>query len=129
MDRFDRRRQFRAIMNSKITLFVLIFLLFIAGRSTWALYGKNQEAAMKKDFFFRENEGIKDRQEFLKKEIHNLKTDEGVEEILRQKFNIKKEGEEVLVVIDDQESGEEEKSSSLKTRFDEFIVQIKDFFR
>ena len=86
MDTFDRRRKFRSLMNSKITLIVLIIVLFFAGKSTLALYGKNKEAAMKKDFFFRENEAIKERQKFLQREIDNLKTEEGVEEILRQKI-------------------------------------------
>ncbi|MEK7567382.1 MAG: hypothetical protein AAB513_00465 [Patescibacteria group bacterium] len=129
MDRFENRRRFRTVMNSKLTLVILLLVLMVVLKSTWILYGKNKEAGMKKESLSRESKQIGEREDFLEGEISRLRTEQGVEEILRQKFNIKKDGEEVLVIIDEEIDEKERENKSLKTRFGYILIQLKDFFR
>ncbi len=84
---------------------------------------------MKKESLSRESKQIGEREDFLEGEISRLRTEQGVEEILRQKFNIKKDGEEVLVIIDEEIDEKERENKSLKTRFGYILIQLKDFFR
>ena len=45
-------------------------------------------------------EGLQARDKMLSAEIERLKTETGVEQEIREKFNLVKEGEEVIVVVD-----------------------------
>lgn len=128
MDSFDKKRRWRNFTNSKIVLFILAVLIVLLGKSTWNLYGKSQEASISKERLIKESKELEARQAFLQKELESLKSEEGIEKSLKQKFNIKKEGEEVFVIVDSKIEDEASQRSDKKSWFGSFFSNLFDIF-
>ncbi|MBI3632417.1 MAG: hypothetical protein HY225_03140 [Candidatus Vogelbacteria bacterium] len=69
--------------------------------SVYGIYKKDQVANINRIESERKLNILKDKEERLQTEIAKLKTSRGIEEELRSKFQVTKNGEEVLVVVDD----------------------------
>jgi len=91
---------------------------------TWEVFKKANSARISKNSADVDLIELEARKEYLESSIDNLNTDLGIEQEVRSKFGVAKEGEEVVVIIngiDDEDSSSVQKKS-LWTR-------IKDFFR
>lgn len=97
---FQRKRQIKSILYSKLFLVILLVLIFFLGRSTFDIYQKsklsyNNYIKVKRDY-----DSIEARKAMLESEINRLATDNGIEEEIRSKFNVAKPGETVVIIID-----------------------------
>ncbi len=97
---FYEKRKLRRIVYSKpaVALAGTIFVLLVF--PTWNAYSKMRISAEKKEEVAREVAALKERMERLESEIQRLATPEGIEEELRKKFDVGKEGEEIYVLIE-----------------------------
>ena len=77
-------------------IFIGLFLIFFTGnKSLFRLYSLHKEEKKLK----KQHENLLQQNRELENEINNLKTDEKhLEKVAREKFNMKKEGEEVYIV-------------------------------
>lgn len=96
---FQRKKQFKKIAYSKISFIILFLLVLLMGRATYDIYQKYQLSydnytGVKKNY-----DSLKTRQDMLDSEINRLKTDTGVEEEIRSRFNVAKPGETVVTII------------------------------
>ncbi len=96
---FQQKRKINNILYSKVSFVVLLILLVFLGRSTYNIYSKykissDNYASAKRDY-----NSLKARKDMLESEITRLKTDIGIEEEIRSKFNVAKPGETVVTVI------------------------------
>jgi cell division protein FtsB len=101
---FQQKKQFKKVIYSKVSFAVIFFLVIFLARSTYDIYIKyrvsaDNVATVKKDY-----DSLKARKEMLDSEIDRLKTDTGIEEEIRSKFDVAKPGETVVVVINDSSS-------------------------
>lgn len=87
----------RYSLPTLIGLFIVVILL---ARATWGVYGKEQESRNNLAAVHAEFETLQKRQSLLKEETDKLNTQEGIEEEIRQKFQVAKPGESLLVVVD-----------------------------
>lgn len=99
MTDFQQKKQFKKIIYSKFSLAVLLVSVIFLGRSTYDIYKKyrissENYATVKKDY-----DNLKIRKEMLDSEVSRLKTDSGIEEEIRSKFNVAKPGETVVIVV------------------------------
>jgi cell division protein FtsB len=101
MREYKRKRKIKQRVFSKVSIFILIFLLVFLSKATFNVYSKAKESAQN---LARVNGALaetKARKENLEKETAKLKTNQGIEEQIRHKFQVAKEGEKVIVVIDE----------------------------
>ncbi|MFO0718760.1 MAG: septum formation initiator family protein [Candidatus Paceibacterota bacterium] len=105
---FQKRRKIRNRIYSKTTVVVLLIVILIMTRATWRVYKTKIES--RKDFekVSSELESMRAREAELKYEIDRLNTNKGTEEEIRKKFNVAKDGEGVVYVVDSKESEENE---------------------
>jgi len=101
---FQQKRQFNKIIYSKLSFVVLFILIIFLIRPTYYIYKKSRLSfdnytVVKKDY-----ENLKTRKDMLESEIDRLKTDSGMEEEIRGKFNVSKPGETVVVIINNSTS-------------------------
>jgi len=99
--------QTRAKPQSKMiySWFFLIILMLILGmfvRSAYASFTKKQTADIQKEKYQDERKTLQEKKESLERKIQNLKSDRGLEEELRKRFNVVKEGETLIRIIDEQ---------------------------
>ncbi len=101
MLRFDEKRTFRRYLYSRPSLAILGILILFVSHAVYGVYGKAQSAGA----FLSEAEdklaAMKKREAYFAGEMERLNSEMGVEEEIRKKFQVAKEGEKVIVIMDE----------------------------
>ncbi len=85
---------------NRITLFFLILAVCFLSLVVFDLFGKEQEAAVRRADAFREFQSVEERERVLDADLAILNTARGQEALVRNTFDVAKKGEEVIVVLD-----------------------------
>ncbi len=99
MAEFNRKNTY-SFWHSPVVLFVLFCILVLFAYNVFGLIKKERETAKKKELILANIETLRKRESDITKDIEKIKTDEGVEEIIRDKFQVTKEGEKMVVIVD-----------------------------
>ncbi len=113
MRELQARRRLRRFVYSKVTVVVLLILVIFVGRSVWSVYQKNRIA----NYHYVQSEirlnELRERQSEIESDVRRLSSVRGREEEIRRTLPVAKEGERVIVILDqDLESGLEENLES-----------------
>ena len=104
-------QRLKRIFYSGPALLLLLMLAFLVLRATWSAYQKETAsvAALKET----ENEWqrLNERNLKLTGSIKRLQTPRGLEEEIREKFSVAREGEKMAVVVGGDNQSEEKKSA------------------
>lgn len=100
----QERRRIKNFLQSPVLLFVLLITAIILVRSNYNIYKTNQSARISRDESDRKLASLREESGRLNMELEKLGTERGREDELRNKFQITKAGEEVLVVVDQQDA-------------------------
>lgn len=87
-------------LYSKTVLLLLALAIVLFAKGTWGVYQKERESRRNVAMVHAELKSLKERKGLLQTETNKLGTPEGVEAALREKYQVSKEGESVLVVVD-----------------------------
>jgi len=100
MKEFQERRKRRGFFYSK-KMIVLLFLVFLfLSYYMVKLYFKNRNAVSKRDETRKELVDLEQRNAGLEKDVNKLNTESGMEQEIREKFNVQKPGERTLIIVD-----------------------------
>jgi len=125
MIEFQEKRKIKRWLYSKITLFFLIIFLVILLNSLWEVYNKQEIAKNNLAKTAASLESLRGREKMLSSEIERLKTEDGTEAEVREKYGLVKPGEEVIVL-----SGQEEsKSINSPSTQSDIWQKIFDWFK
>ncbi len=94
------RRRIKKVIYSKLTLVVLIVLLVLLARGTWGVYKKAKYAKGNESMATQELQVLRERESFLLAELGNLESGRGQEGELRKRFDVGREGEHLIVLVD-----------------------------
>lgn len=129
MKEFQEKRKFRKIIFSRFSLIVLLVILVILSISVARVYNKSRKAALKNQEITQKIEELESKKRELDERIAKLETGSGLEEEVREKFGVKKPGEEVLTIIDKTpENDKINNEESDKGFFGKIWSWIKDLF-
>ena len=104
MKKFEAKKQIKSRVYSKFTLLGLLIIMILLMRGVYTLYERNRESAlMRNDAEIRLKE-LNDRKQMVSGEIVKLNNSEGVEEEIREKFNVVKPGEKVVIIVPEEEA-------------------------
>ncbi|MDP6388014.1 MAG: septum formation initiator family protein [Candidatus Pacebacteria bacterium] len=96
---FHEKRKFRRFLYSRVTLIVLGLLVVWLSFNVWDIYKKERDTNFEKMKQRKVLDELEEREKALKDEIERLSTERGIEEEIRSKFEVGKEGEEVIVIV------------------------------
>lgn len=99
MTKWQNQGVFRRFMRSRAGLILLALLALWLARSVWLTWQKNRVVAADRGRVERELGETRAREERLANEIRLLKTESGLEQKIREKFAVVKEGEKVIAVL------------------------------
>ncbi len=91
-------------MQSPLAYVVLVVLGFIFIYSAVGAFNKSRIADEKMNKAKSELENLEDQKHRLTTELENANTPYGQEKALREKFNVVKDGEQVIVIVNKEES-------------------------
>ena len=101
---FQKKKKIKKVLYSRTVLIFLAIIFIILLRSLYGVYKKESLSMQNLDMDKNELAQISERQKDIANSLEYLKTDQGVESEIRNKFRVVKEGEKVAVIIDDQTS-------------------------
>jgi cell division protein FtsB len=125
MRSISRKGKISQFLYTKAALFVLIIMIAAASRAAWGVYQKSRETQENIRKARAELETLRGRKRFLESEIERLSSERGLEEEIRKRFPVVKEGEEVAVIVDEQEETTKDKDQAATSFFSKFL----DIFR
>ncbi|MBI4136309.1 MAG: septum formation initiator family protein [Candidatus Vogelbacteria bacterium] len=97
----DKRRRRRMIYSLPVRLGLTLIIIALAG-SIFRLYKKERQVGLERAILLEEVERLRARQRELAAEVEKLTTARGVEEEIREKFNVVKPGEKVISLVTSQ---------------------------
>ena len=123
---FKKRKKKKGLFHSWITLVILsiisVFLLF----GVVDIIKKSQETRKSKRAALRQLAVLEEQEVQLESFIENLKTDEGIEESIRDRFFLVKEGEEFIMIVDGEKNDQNQDKNEKRINFIQFF---KNLFR
>lgn len=98
---FQERKKLRKILYAKATLFVLLIILIFVARGTYQVYQKAHIARTGQKEVEKSFEELALHARELEQSVERLKSEQGIEGEIRQKFTVARPGEEVVVIVDE----------------------------
>ncbi len=86
-------------MYSLPVLLVLLILVLAFGKGAMTMYKAAEDAKGTEDTATGRLQGLMERKKFLESSIDRLSSTEGVEQALREKFNVRKPGEDMIILV------------------------------
>ena len=111
-----RVQKYRNVLYSWPMILALALILFIAGRASWNMYEKEQEAHEKLTAVQEEHQTLKERHSHIRDDVERLQTDRGKEAAMRERFGVVKENEHVVHIVErdkEQSSGNQDADVTL----------------
>ena len=96
----QEHRKFRHKLHSPILATALLVTFLIIGNSTWEVYKKDRVARINREDSEKRLTDLTARKNYLTNQLRGLGTERGIEGELRSKYQITKEGEQELVIVD-----------------------------
>jgi len=84
-------------------LVILIIIFAFLVRSAYSSFSKKRDTTLEKEKYETRLHNLEEKKINLENKIEHLKTDRGLEEELRKRFNISKEGEQIIKIIENQD--------------------------
>ena len=96
MQRMDPVR----LLQRRIFLVILLVLVAVAVRGVWGVYKKERESRELRHEAELQLADLKAREASLRADISELKSDRGMEAVLRQEYELAREGEKLIVIVE-----------------------------
>jgi len=114
MRELEKRRQPIRILFLRLLLMVLLLVTVLLIRGVWNIYQKERETYTNRSQAEQELRELEEREMTLRTEIAHLRSPQGVEESLREQFDVAKAGEGVIVLVDNNPTPEAEEGMDLR---------------
>ena len=97
---FSDKQRIRRFCYSKVTITILIFFVIMLIPGVYGIYTKVSESSKDRKAAERELVDLEAREKMLLEKVERGQTERGQEEQIREKFNVAKEGESVIVLVE-----------------------------
>lgn len=88
--------------HSPIALISLFCVVVFFGYKMIDLIETERETSNKKELILDQINNLKDRENSLNNDILKLNTEEGREEVIREKYQVAKKGEKMVIIVDEE---------------------------
>ena len=100
---FHEKRKIRNLVYSKVTIAVLLILIGLLSLSVFERFMTLRDISAKRANKEVELAALQEREADLSNKVEYLKKGRGVEEELRNRFDVAREGEQVVVIVGEEE--------------------------
>jgi cell division protein FtsB len=99
---FQQKRKLRSAFESPITWGMLLVLCILMAMSAYDRYQIAKDMAERRAEVERELAALEERKVELESEVEYLKGERGIEAEMRRQFDVAKEGEQVVIIVEDE---------------------------
>lgn len=118
MRKYQKKSLYSKYLETWPSIFVLFLLVIVIGFGVAGLLGGLRETIKNKNIANAKVLELEERKTRLSYDIENLETDSGKEKIFRENYGLAKEGEELIIIVEDKnidKSKEKEKKGIFGT--------------
>lgn len=123
MREFEYKRKVRKALSSPVVLIPMLVVLVFLSRGAWSIYVKNRDGEVELRLARERLAKLEERQATLSAGVEKLQTESGIEGEIRDRFQMAKEGERAVVIVDDPS-----KPFQPSLRKPSFLQKILNFF-
>lgn len=124
---FHEKRKIKSFLYSKPVIFGLFFIAIVMSITVYDRYVVAKEMEGKLEAKRAELEHLKQRAEVLDAKVKYLEDERGIEEELRNRFDVARQGEQVVVLIDPKKT-ESKEASTVPNKEESEHDEEKSFF-
>ncbi len=101
MQDFQQKKKWRSVLESRPVLIFLIILLLLFAWGVIGLFNKMQMTRENRRLAENKLAELQKKKEIFSADVAKLESQDGIEESIREKFPVVKDGEELIIVVDD----------------------------
>ncbi len=99
---FYEKRKIRSWLYSKVTIGLIATLALLVFVSVYKRYQVERQVAERRAAAEAELKELKERAVFLEEKVSHLENERGLEEEIRTRFDVAKEGEQVVIILENE---------------------------
>ena len=115
---FHEKRRIKSVLYSKTTFVLLVMVAILLLTSVYNRLIVAQETKTKLEERKEDLEALEMRAEVLRAKVEYLENERGIEEELRNRFDVAKEGERVVIILEDKEEKKDKKAPTAENSLD-----------
>lgn len=123
MEEFKKKKM-NTFWHSPLSLIVLFLIFMIFAYNMVGLFIKERETAKTKALILDKMNTLQEREKSLSLSIDQLKTEKGSEILIRDKYQVVKPGEKMLVIVDKEEEPSEDSNEKKEHGFVNWLKGI-----
>lgn len=126
MEDFKAKQRLRRKLYSRGSFIVLLCITVLLVRGAWGAWQKQRESGNNLDRVEQELYVARSREQELSQSIERIRTPDGVENEIRQKFSVVKPGEEIVLIVDETKnnSGSDSNSPSFIRKIGKWFANL-----
>ena len=105
---FHQKRKLKTVFGSRVTQGVILVVAFFILLSAYNRYLIAREMAERRASVESEISTLEERREILETQVQYLSNERGIESEMRRQFDIAREGEQVVIILEDENAAEAE---------------------
>jgi cell division protein FtsB len=109
---FHEKRKMRTVLYSRPVVFVIMLVTVLLSFSAYNRYSVAKDMEQKLDVKKQELRELEERARHIESKVEYLADERGVEEELRNRFDAIREGEQVIILLDDADAEKKEVKQS-----------------
>ncbi|MBI5133981.1 MAG: septum formation initiator family protein [Candidatus Taylorbacteria bacterium] len=102
MREFEERRKVKKLLHSRYAIAALLVVLLLLSRGVWGAYQKYARSEEIAQRIEEEYSTLQEKEASLRSALSDLETEEGREREVRDRFGAVKEGERLIILVDDE---------------------------
>lgn len=121
MATYGRKHDPIRLLWQRLGIIALLIVLLLALSSVWDVYHKERESRLLREQSEREAAELSKQIADLHQNIAKLQTVRGKEEVLREQYNVGKQGEQLIIIVDQETPKPIEASSTIMRWVHKFL--------
>lgn len=97
---FGKKKKFTEYLYSKPSIFILLVIVVFLSISVYERFSVEREMALRKAQTQQDRQELLERKTQLEERVEYLSGERGIEEEIRKHFDVAKEGEQVVIIVD-----------------------------
>jgi cell division protein FtsB len=126
---FHEKRKIRSVLYSRPVIFVILLITILLSISTYNRYVVAKDMEAKLEARRGELDELERRAKAIESKVEYLKDERGVEEELRNRFDAVREGEQVVILLDERGQKKEEKQEEIIDTKESFLQVFLERFK
>ncbi len=126
---FHEKRKIRSVLYSRPVIFIILLITILLSISTYNRYVVAKDMEAKLEARRGELNELERRAKAIESKVEYLKDERGVEEELRNRFDAVREGEQVVILLDERGQKKEEKQEEIIDTEESFLQVFLERFK